>query len=124
MNKLSLIIIMTTIVAGCTSIGFRCGSLPVGSIEQRECLAIGGDKGAQYRLGLDAHNEGDNRTALRWLEMAAKPISSTTPIYVPAVGNQNYGTVMMVNNGMGSAGHFQARELIEKIREDSNEKNN
>jgi len=118
MNKIILIIIMTASVTGCTSIGFRCDTLPMGSIEQRECLAIGGDKSAQYRLGLDAYNDGDKKTALRWLEMAAEPTSSIQSVYVPAVGGQGYGSVMMLNNGMGSAGHFEAKVLIEKIRED------
>lgn len=113
---------MTTIVTGCTSIGFRCDTLLVGSIEQRECLAIGGNKNAQYQLGLDASNAGDHKAALRWLEMAAKPISSSQSIYVPPVGGQKYGTVMMLNNGVGSAGHVEARSLIEKIRKDEKNK--
>lgn len=108
---------MSTCITSCTSLGFQCDTLPVGSIEQQNCLAIGGDKDAQYQLGLEAYNVGDRKTALRWLEMAAKPIPSKIPIYSPPVGNGKVGTVMMLNNGIGEAGHPKAQSLIDKINE-------
>ncbi|MBT6032383.1 MAG: hypothetical protein HOH19_07390 [Kordiimonadaceae bacterium] len=125
MKNIILIIILSANITGCTSIGFRCDTLPVGSTEQRKCFAIGGDKNVQYSLGKDAYIAGDTKTALRWLKMATKPILNTQSVYVPAVGGQKYGTVMVLNNGMGSNGHAEAKVLIERIREnENNNKNN
>lgn len=115
MYKIILIIFMITITTGCTSLGFRCDTLPKGSVEQQECLAIGGNKNAQYVMGAVAYDAGDTKTALRWLKMAAQPIPSKIPIYSPPVGNETIGTVMMLDNGIGEAGHPKAQLLIDKI---------
>lgn len=78
----------------------------------RQCSASQGDSQAQYELGLEAYEQQDYKTALKWLKLAAASDSGRTAVYMPPAGGQKYGTVMMMDTGQGTAGHSGAQRLL------------
>lgn len=118
-NFLAAIIIMLSslIISGCAGGLFNqdCSKLPVNSLEKKECSASQGDQQAQFELGVEAFNAGDTNSAIKWFERAAQKRPSRLPIYVPPVGNQSAGAIMLVETNNGTNGHGSANFLLYKI---------
>jgi len=102
-------------LAGCSMFIKDCGKLSGDETAYRHCTASQGNAQAQYELGLAAYELADYQTALKWLKLAAAPDSGRIPVYMPPVGGQKYGTVMMMDSGRATAGHRAAQSLLAEI---------
>lgn len=92
-----------------------CTKLSGDPLAYRQCIASQGNTNAQYELGVRAFEEQDYPAALKWLKLAAAPNSGRTAVYMPPVGGQAYGTVMMMDSGLATAGHAGAQSLLAQI---------
>ncbi|QDE26296.1 sel1 repeat family protein [Paremcibacter congregatus] len=115
LTKFCLVSLLVLILPGCSMFARDCAKLAADPAAYRACQAGQGDAQAQYELGLAAYDARDYATARRWLKLAATPSSGRTPIYMPPVGGQTYGTVMMMDTGSASAGHRGAQLLLAEI---------
>jgi len=80
--------------------------------EVRLCRASQGHQQSQYQIGLEAFSNRDYQEAVKWLERAAASSSGRSPVYLPAVGSQTYGTVMMMDTGQPRTAHKGALSLL------------
>lgn len=120
MKRLIFTIIFVSALSGCSLLFQDCEKLVRGSGSQmsdeyRQCKAKQGHQQYQYELGLAAYTAKDYKGAIKWLKQAATPRSGRTAIYMPAVGSQKYGTVMMMDTGQAAAGHPGALMLLAEI---------
>lgn len=107
--------ILFLVLPGCSLLIPDCSKVSYDPEAYRKCIASQGNSQAQYELGLLAYGREDYKAALKWLRMAAAPSSGRTPIYMPPVGGQKYGTVMMMDTGKATAGHGKAQSLLAEI---------
>ncbi|PHZ86702.1 sel1 repeat family protein [Paremcibacter congregatus] len=114
-TKFCLVGLLVLTLPGCSMFVRDCATLAADPVAYRACQAGQGDAQAQYEMGRAAFDAQDYATARRWLKLAATPHSGRTPIYMPPVGGQTYGTVMMMDTGSASAGHRRAQLLLAEI---------
>lgn len=110
--KLFISVMMFPLLSGCSMLFSDCNKLSSDPSAYRKCTASQGSQQSQYELGLAAFNQQDYKTTIKWLKLAAATKSGRTPIYMPAVGSQKYGSVMMLDTGAASAGHRAAQVLL------------
>ena len=114
--KISLVI-ASLALQGCSIFIKDCTKLSGDRGAYRECTASQGNTKAQYELGVQAFEAKEYKNALKWLKLAATPNSGRMPIYMPPVGGQKYGTVMMMDSGQATQGHRAAQLLLAEIYE-------
>lgn len=107
----AILLLLLLSVGGC-SVFYRDCSKLTGEVVTLQCLASQGSEQAQYELGRVAYQAEDYKTALKWLKLAAAVKPARTAIYVPPVGGQTYGSVMMMDTATGSNGHPGAQSLL------------
>jgi hypothetical protein len=83
------------------------------------CHAGRGDRSAQITLAR-AYETGvglarDMKKAVHWYKRAATANPGTMPVYIPAVGQQKYGTVLTVDTGPAHPGDAWAQFRLGEI---------
>ena len=112
MNVL-LLIILAVIVSGCAGL-YNCGRITDNPSAFQECQAKNGMPEAQYQMGLIAYNEGDTKTAIKWLKKAAKDTHETYIGFRDANNDSGF-IVTQERTGNVIRGHRKARNLLERI---------
>lgn len=110
-------VLLVLVMPGCSIFVKDCTKLSQDPAAYRQCQASQGNVTAQYELGLQAYETKDYKVALKWLKLASSSSSGRTPIYMPPVGGQQYGTVMMMDTGQATAGHAKAQILLAEMYE-------
>lgn len=111
--------------AGCSLPGLNCvvQSSPAAAGQTTEeslnCLALGGNKGAQISLA-QAYETGiglprDMEKAVDWYQRAATPTASRNSDYTPPVDNQTYGRVQNIQFGTEIPGDAFAQFRLGEI---------
>lgn len=118
--KFLIPIFLTAGLSGCAYSLTDCSKYS-GTSEYNECLAAQGDQQMQYVLGLAAYEAGDTDGAIKWLKLAAKPRDNRTPIFIPN-GNNGDVRIELQETGLSKPGHYDAQELLEKIKTQQGER--
>lgn len=66
------VFLFITVLNGCGTISQDCSTLTGDRDAYVNCIALQGDAGAQYELGLAAYEEKDYNTAISWFKKAAE----------------------------------------------------
>ena len=85
------------------------------TLEYRSCLAGNGVKEYEFRMGMEAYLVGNYKEAIGYFRSAAVDEPKVISIYQPPVGNQKYGSILRIDNGMAEAGHKGAKYMLSEI---------
>jgi hypothetical protein len=108
---------LSVVLGGCVT----TKPCPVGGHDQLTCQAGRGDKFAQLRLGI-TYEAGDGvppdfARAAKWYRAAAAPVSATTFIYAPPVG-QAPGQVIPIRTSVDRPGLAEAQYRLAQMYRD------
>ena len=108
--KSFILILISYNLFGCTGF-YNCSKLQDNPSAFQQCQAKNGDDEAQYQLGRQAYENGDIKTALKWLRKAAHDTQETMITF------DKEGRVRSNITGKVIRGHYDARMLLAHIYE-------
>ncbi|MDA0707882.1 MAG: hypothetical protein O2963_02240 [Proteobacteria bacterium] len=76
------------------------------------CQAKRGNEEAQYQVGMNAYYIENYKEARTWFRRAASGRAYEYALYQPPIGNQKYGTTIMLPTNSGSEGHSRAKSML------------
>lgn len=116
--KIILSLFFFGLLIGCeTPVSMTTCNTLKGTSEYIPCASRAGDKDAQYQMGLNYHNSGDTKNALKWLKEAARVKYNTASIPTKNPFNNNNTNIVRMKTGVEKAGHNGAQMLLAEIYE-------
>jgi len=101
-------------LSNCAIMHADCSTVMDDAVEYRHCMANQGSQFHQYEIALDAIEQDDYSTAIRWLKRAAVPKYQSVPKYAEFKSPRR-GTVAAMNTRKPTPGHSGAIRLLVKI---------
>lgn len=105
------------ILSSCSAMQKDCMSLVDDRNAYRNCLATQGDQASQYELGITAYEAKNYKTAINWLERAARPRAKQLPDYLDPVVKSRNEIAFEEDLVPEVSGHTGAQRLLVRIYE-------
>ncbi len=114
--KISVIFIGMIMLSSCGMMRSDCSTVRDDDAAYRECMANQGSKDFQYQLGLEAYENEDYDTAIKWLKRATVVRVDNLPYYAE-MERPRRGTVAAMNVRKPDPGHRGAMRLLANMYE-------
>jgi TPR repeat protein len=116
--KYFLFIIVLFTLFSCNYMQTDCRTLVDNRDEYRNCMAAQGDAAFQYELGVEAFEDENYDTAIKWLKRAAQPRASAEPNYIGQEQKQRRDLTFEEDAIPKLPGHRGAQRLLVRIYEE------
>jgi len=114
--KISITFVGIIMLSNCGMMHADCSTLRGDAAAYRECMANQGSQDFQYQLGLEAYENEDYDTAIKWLKRATVTRVDNLPYYAERERPRR-GTVAAMNVRKPNPGHRGAMRMLANMYE-------